>query len=352
MTRIDGSLAGVVVAQTQLALVDGEKGIALVRGYPLPDLAARCTYEEVAHLVLLGELPGPSSGSFLRGLGSLDPASSEAARTIGKILPRPEALASSMGLLDATTGGLGAQEQAAAALACVPALVAAVAGLAAPEVGWSYARRALAALGAHRTDPLATRALEVLLSLEAEHGLSASTFACRVAASSGARAGVSLGAAVATLTGHRHGGATAEARSLLLEAWSDGDAASFVERAQAQKRRLAGFGHRIYKVADPRIPPLRAAIEAMGGARLLPIALRLSEEVERRYGARGIHANIDLFGAVLLDALGVDPDQYVAAFALGLAPGWLAHWIEQGATGRLIRPDSLYEGPPPRAVPR
>lgn len=156
---------------------------------------------------------------------------------------------------------------------------------------------------------------------------------------------------MATLTGPRHGGATAEARALLLEALEDGDPAALVRRAYDQRRRLAGFGHRIYKVPDPRIPPLRAAIEAMGEARLLPVAEALCREAEKLYGARGIYANIDLYGAVLLDALGVEPAHYVAAFALGLAAGWLAHWLEQGFTGRLIRPESTYEGPPLRTIP-
>ena len=356
MTTIDGSLAGVVAARTRLAHVDGERGVALVLGYSLPELAARCSYEEVACLVLRGELPGAAEREAFqrsqREHGALRREERAAAAGLGRLLPRPEALASAMGLLDAEAPGQSPVEQAESALARVPSLVAAVAGHDEPDPGWPYARRALAALGARRTDGAAERALEVLLALEVEHGLSASTFACRVAASSGARAGVSLGAAVATLTGVRHGGATAEARALLLEAAEARDTEAFVRRAQEQRRRLAGFGHRIYKVADPRVPPLRAAMEAMGGVRLLQAATQLDREVEKRYGARGIHANIDLYGAVLLDALGVDPSLYVAAFALGLAPGWLAHWMEQGATGRLIRPDSVYDGPTHRPLGR
>lgn len=354
MTTIDGSLAGVVVTRTQIAHVDGLQGLALVRGYALPELAARCSYEEVAHLVLRGELPDRAGREAFQGAlaarAALPGPVREAARSLGRLLPAPEALAAAMGLLDAGEARPPA-EQALDALARLPALAAAVAGQPEPDPSWSHARRSLAALGARRTDARAQRALEVLLCLEAEHGLSASTFACRVASSSGARAGVSLGAAVATLTGPRHGGATADARALLLEALEAGDAAAFVQRAQEQKRRLAGFGHRIYKVPDPRLPPLRAAMEAMGEARLLPVATALTQEGERRLGPRGIHANIDLFGAALLDALGVDPSQYVAAFALGLGVGWLAHWAEQGATGRLIRPESAYDGPALRPVP-
>ncbi|RYE92595.1 MAG: hypothetical protein EOO75_06305 [Myxococcales bacterium] len=349
---MDGSLAGVVVAQTRLAHVDGEKGLALVRGYELPELAARCTYEQVAHLVLAGELPTAAEQASFAGrlAGELTAAERQAAAALGAALPPATALAGAMVLLD-DEGGDDLRAAAERALGRVPALVAAVAGQPAPARAWSYARRALGALGATRTDAPAVRALEVLLSLEAEHGLSASTFAGRVAASSGAGCGLALAAAVATLTGPRHGGATSEARALLLEARDGGDVPGLVRRAREQRRRLAGFGHRIYKVPDPRVPPLRAAIESLGEVPLLPVALALESEVASVYGARGVYANIDLFGALLLDALGVAPASYVAAFALGLAPGWLAHWIEQRQTGRLIRPDSEYTGPPRRPVP-
>jgi citrate synthase len=358
MTPVDSSLTGVIAAETRIAHVDGEKGLALVRGYSLPGLAAACTYEEVAFLVLRGELPDePARRAFaaeLRLHGALDEGETALAQKLGEALPKPTALAAAMALLDdrATLALADPDEQAARALARVPALTAAVGGFGTPDRDSSYARRALVALGATRQDEASVRALEVLLSLESEHGLSASTFACRVAASSGAGAGVALGAGVATLSGPLHGGATAEARGLLIEAEGRGDVAALVREARERRRRLPGFGHRIYKVADPRVPPLREAMERMGGVRLLPVALALESEALSVYGVKGVHANIDLFSAALLDALGVEPPQYVAAFALGLASGWLAHWAEQRATGRLIRPTSRYTGAPERPVGR
>jgi citrate synthase len=358
MTHVDSSLTGVIAAETRIAHVDGEQGLALVRGYSLPALAAGCSYEEVAYLVLRGELPPPAElAAFtaqLRRHGGLDEAEISLARGLGEALPKPTALAAAMALLDdrVTLALTDPDEQAARALARVPALAAAVGGFDAPDRDSTYARRCLVALGARRQDEPAARALEVLLSLESEHGLSASTFACRVAASSGAGAGVALGAGVATLTGPLHGGATAEARGLLLEAEARGDVGALVREARERRRRLPGFGHRIYKVADPRVPPLREAMAAMGGVRLLPVAEALEAEAVAVYGSKGVHANIDLFSAALLDGLGVDPAHYVAAFALGLASGWLAHWAEQRATGRLIRPTSLYAGPAERPVGR
>jgi citrate synthase len=305
-------------------------------------------------------LPGGSGGAVaalptgIIGASAAAPVGGDAvARALGRALPRPEALAAAMALLeDAETAALAdEQERVVRVLSRVPSACAAVAGVPVPPLDWPYPRRALAALGATRTDELALRALEVLLSLEAEHGLSASTFACRVAASSGAGAGVSLAAAVATLSGHRHGGATSDARALLERAAASGDVAAFVTDLHARKARLAGFGHRIYKVPDPRVPPLREAMRAMGGARLLPVAEALEREGARLWGPKRVFANIDLFGAALLEALGVEPPQYVAAFALGIVPGWLAHWLEQRQTGKLIRPDGEYTGPGPRPLP-
>jgi citrate synthase len=233
----------------------------------------------------------------------------------------------------------------------LPCIGAAVCGAAPPPVA-SYAEPCRHALGATRHDAPPLPALEVLLSLETEHGLSASTFACRIAASSGASPESALAAATATLSGPRHGGATAEARAILRDVEASGDAVTLVRSRRAQKLVFPGFGHRIYKGADPRLPPLRRAIDAMSDVPLREAALSLERAVGEVFAPKVLHSNIDLWGAVLLDALGVRPEMYVAAFALGVGPGWLAHYEEQLGTNRLIRPESAYVGPSERPVPR
>lgn len=353
----DGSLAGVVVARTRIAHVDGRAGLALVRGYPLPDLAARCSYEDVAWLVLHGELPsGAERGRLLaraRETGALSTTDAAVARSLGTARPFGDALTAAMIFAEDTE----ATESdpvllAERTLSRVPAIVAAVAGAPAPDATASYAARAAAALGARRVDGPAIRALEVLLSLESEHGLSVSTFAARVAASSGASFGAALSAACAALSGTRHGGATAEAAAMLSGVLASGEEPDAFARARVAARdRLPGFGHRIYKVADPRVPPLRAAMHAMGDVPLLPIADAIATRVSASLGEKGIHANIDFYAAVLLDALGIAAEHYVGAFALGVTAGWLAHVLEVRDGGRLVRPESEYAGPPQRAVP-
>jgi len=353
----DGSLEGVIAARTSLAHVDGRRGVAIVRGYSLADLARHRTYEDCAHLVLHGELPTNDSDrrAFSAALAAgalLTDAEERIARQLGDALPKPEALAAALPLADdAASRASDPIARAVRLLGRVPSVCAAVTGVPIPPPAWPYAHRALAALGSPREDVASRRAFEVLLSLESEHGLSASTFACRVAASSGAGAGVSLAAGAATLSGPRHGGATALALDLLGRAAARNDSAALVQEAFRNGERLPGFGHRIYKVADPRVAPMRDAASLMVDRGLIDVAESLRIAAEPVFGPKGVHANIDLYGAALLAALGVAREQFVAAFAVGIACGWLAHWVEQSRTGRLIRPDSTYDGPAERAVP-
>lgn len=353
----DGSLEGVLVARTAIAHVDGLAGRALIRGYLLQELAERLPYEDVAFLVLHGELPTSASererfAASVRAGADLTEHERSIARSLREGRSEADALSAAMVLAeDATARAAPVAERCARVLGRVPSVVAAVAGFAPPPAHWSYARRSLAALGANRQDDASLRALEVLLNLESEHGLSASTFACRVAASAGSNAGPALSAACATLSGERHGGATAQARAMLEAAQSHGDPAAFVRAKHAAKERLPGFGHRVYKVADPRVPPLRAAMRAMGHAPLLDTCEAVASAATPLYAPKGVYPNIDLYGAALLGTLGVDPSRYVAAFVLGIACGWLAHWAEVRAEGRLVRPDNEYSGHAQRALP-
>jgi citrate synthase len=341
MALPDGSLAGVQAAATAIAWVDGEKGEARVRGYPLPDLARRLRYEEVAFLVLHGERPSAAElerfrSDLARGAKTATLPARVAAAS------EPEALVAALALI-----GSGPNEAPELLLGRFPDASAAAAGRPKPNPDASYARRSLAALGATRLDAAAERALEVLLSLESEHGISASSFAARVAASSGGSLASAMAAAAAALGGPRHGGATAQARELLRAAAASGDPRRYVRE---HKGPVPGFGHRVYKAPDPRLPPLREALATLGTVPLLAAAEAIEAELLPRLAPKRVYPNVDFYGAVLLDALGVPPSSFVAAFALGVAPGWLAHAMEQQASGRLVRPDSAYVGPPSREL--
>lgn len=354
----DGSLEGVIVARTAIAHVDGRAGRALIRGYLLQELAAKLSYEDVAYVVLKGELPANANEralfqSWIHAGARMNERDCAVARSLAEGRSEADALSAAIVLAeDAVARAVfDPLERCARVMGRVPSVVAAIAGFEQPPVEWSYAKRALAALGATRSDAASIRAVEVLLNLESEHGLSASTFACRVAASSGANAGPALAAACATLSGERHGGATARARAMLEDAVRSGDVPAFVRAKHSAKERLPGFGHRVYKVADPRVPPLREAMRAMGPAPLLDACDAVAEAAAPLFAPKGIHPNIDLYGSALLGTLGVDPERYVAAFTLGIACGWLAHWAEVRANGRLVRPDNEYSGPAQRELP-
>lgn len=347
---MDSSLAGVVVATTSIAWVDPVRG-AFIRGYALSDMAERLSYEQVAHVVMRGELPHQASAwSETIAAAMLDDGRADAARSLGKVLSPEQALVAALPLGAEDDWWIDPHASMPRMLGRIPCVVAAVRGAEQPPAG-TYAARALHALGATRADAPALRALEVLLSLEAEHGLSASTFACRVAASSGASPAAALASAAATLSGPRHGGATAEARTLLRDVAASNDVVGLVRSRRANKLVFPGFGHRIYKGADPRLPPLSRAIDAMGDVPLREAALALEAAVLEVFSPKPLRANIDLWGAVLLDALGIDPSSFVAAFALGVGSGWLAHYEEQLREGRLIRPESAYAGPEERSLP-
>jgi citrate synthase len=347
---IDSSLAGVVVAETSLAWVDPVRG-AFLRGYALSDLAEHHPYEAIAHVVMRGELPHePSAWTEALARATLSPEKEAIARDLGRTIGCDQGLVAAMTLAGEDDWWLDPPAALLRILGRLPCVAAAVRG-APPPPPASYAERCRHALGATRADAPALRALEVLLSLETEHGLSASTFACRVAASSGASPESALAAATATLSGPRHGGATAEARALLRDVEAASDVVALVRSRRAQKLVFPGFGHRVYKGADPRLPPLRRAVEAMSDVPLRGAALAIERAVAEVFAPKVLHSNIDLWGAVLLDALGVQPEMYVAAFALGVGPGWLAHYEEQLATSRLIRPESAYVGPAERPVP-
>ena len=350
-SNVDSSLAGVIVAETALAWVDPVRG-AFLRGYALSDLAEHHPYENIAHVVMRGDLPHEASAwTETLARTTLAPEKEEAARLLGRVIGCDQGLVAAMPLAGEDDWWLDPSGSLLRILGRLPCICAAVRGAAPPPVA-SYAERCRHALGATQTDAASLRALEVLLSLEAEHGLSASTFACRIAASSGTSPESAIAAATATLSGPRHGGATADARAILRDVAASGDALSLVRARRAQKLVFPGFGHRIYKGADPRLPPLRRAIDAMSSVPLRDAAVSLERAVNEVFAPKMLHSNIDLWGAVLLDALGVEPPMYVAAFALGVGPGWLAHYEEQLGTNRLIRPESKYVGEPERGVPR
>jgi citrate synthase len=379
-------LDGVVVAETVLSEVDGEAGKLIVRGLPVEALAGHVAFEEVAHRLWEGLAPPATAAAVRAALGRGRLAAFrnvEGLRRSAAGLPPVSALRLGLASLR-PGGGAGEHELDAAsddnlgdyllAAAAIPVFAAAFErarrGLPAvpPDPALGHAADFLRMLRGEAASDAEAAALDAYLVTVAEHGMNASTFTARVVAST--RAGVlpAVIAALCALEGPLHGGAPGPVLEMLDALRGRTDVAGWLAAELAGGRRLMGFGHRIYRVRDPRadvlkaqVAKLRAAAErGPGGAAGAEDAggrLALAERVERealaalrdlRPGKR-IDTNVEFYTAVLLDALRIDRGLFTSVFATGRVAGWTAHVFEQERANRLIRPQSAYVGPRPKA---
>jgi citrate synthase len=370
MTDIHHGLAGVVVDETSVSHVDQEANSLLYRGYPVTDLAAHCSFEQVAQLLWTGELPdGAADASFAQR----ERARRHLPRTLTGVLDRMPADCHPMDVLRTAVSQLGADDEAedtrteAAHRAQALALTAALPTVTAREV---RRRRGLEPvpprddLGlvanflwmctGRETDAVAVRAMEQSLILYAEHGFNASTFTARVVVSTHSDLYSAVTAAIGALKGPLHGGANEAVMGMFDEVRSNDDAHAWVDRALAGKRTLYGFGHRVYKNGDSRVPTMEAALETLvdGSG---PEAARMMEVyhavAERVLEAKGLHPNLDYPSGPAYHLLGFDTAMFTPLFVLGRITGWTAHVAEQLAHNRLIRPSAVYVGPTRRSLP-
>jgi citrate synthase len=357
-------LDGVVAAETVLSDVDGQAGRLIVRGVDVADLAARFTFEEAAHLLFEGffaDLPAPAA--FARALGEARVRAFDQTRLLDAALSALEPIEAVRALIARLPDGEGLETALtllAAPAVLTPAMLRLRRGLQpiAPDAGAGHAQDILAMLGAP-CGPAQARALDAYLATVIDHGLNASTFAARVVAST--RAGLTSAAlaGISALKGPLHGGAPGPVIAMLDEIGAPDRAEAWLEAALARGDRLMGFGHRIYRVRDPRADALKAALAALGrdtggpGGRL-----DLAEAVEgaalallrRLKPDRPLDVNVEFYTALLLEALGFAPDAFTCVFAISRTAGWIAHAREQVLQGRLIRPQSRYVGPKPLAA--
>lgn len=369
-TSRQASAAGlddVVAAHTVLSMVDGERGELVIRGAALDALAGHASFEQ--QLLRLFEgffdgLPAQASGlaeqlgraraEVFALLPLADPALTR--------LPPVEA----MRLLVAQVAdghGLGAALQLAVApgvaLAAVTRLRQGLPALA-PEPSAAHAQDLLRMAGLPST-PAHAAALDAYLVTVCDHGLNASTFTARVVASTQAGLTSCVVAALGALMGPLHGGAPGPVLDMLDAIGSAANAEPWLDSAMARGERLMGFGHRIYRVRDPRADVLRAALQRLRASAPAPAGAQpaqlerqhLAEAVERaalavlqrRKPGRPLQTNVEYYTALLLDALGFEREAFTGVFACGRVLGWLAHAREQASSGRLIRPQSVYVGP-------
>ncbi len=324
---------------TSLSFIDGEAGQLIIAGEPVEALAAGGF--EAARRRLWG-VAGTSAGDL--GLARV-----RAAAALGEVPPFDDGM-------DALRAGLARLGSAEPDVVCaaVPVVVArwwrARGGLdpVAPDPRRSHAADFLHMLTDSPPGPAAVRALDIYLATTLDHGLNASTFAARVVASTGSDALSAVVAAVGALKGPLHGGAPGPVLDMLDAIATPGAARAWLQDELAAGRRIMGMGHRVYRVRDPRADVLKAAAEDLDGRRgeLVHVVEREAEALlAERHPERRLAANVELYTALVLDAVGLDRALFTPTFAVSRVAGWLAHVAEQRATGRLIRPRALYVEP-------
>ena len=356
-------LEGVVAASTRLSHVDGEAGRLTIAGYAVEDLAPNASFEEVAYLLLHGRLPEPSERvQFAQDLARrrvLSRAALEVLREAAAAKAPPmDALRMAAPLLS-----LGREENpiddAMTAIASFPTIVGTYwrmrHGEEPVDVRTDFPHAAHYLHQLFGVDPSAerSRALETYLNTVCDHGLNASTFAARVIVSTRSDVISAITGAVGALKGPLHGGAPGPALDMVLEIGAAERAEGVIRARLDRGERLMGFGHRIYRVRDPRADVLATAAErfyANDGDRSLyelaraveATALRLLRE---RKPDRRLDTNVEFYTALLLHGLDLPPAFFTPTFAVGRVVGWSAHCLEQLRDGRLIRPQSTYIGP-------
>jgi citrate synthase len=363
-------LEGVVAADTILSEVDGQAGRLVIRGCALDQLSGRVSFEAVIHLLLDGffeDLPNAAAlaaalgrarvevfaeiaaldeGAPDKGLGRL--STIEAVRALMARLPDGDDLATALRLI-------------AAPAVFTPAVARSRQGLppVAPDPKLGHAADVLRMLKERPATSAEATALDAYLVTVCDHGLNASTFAARVVAST--RAGLTSAAlaGISALKGPLHGGAPGPVIEMLDDIGRPENARAWLEAALARGDRLMGFGHRVYRVRDPRADALKKAVRMMSEAsNVTPGRLAFAEAVEAaalailkaRKPDRSLQTNVEFYTALLLESLAFPADAFTCVFAMGRIAGWIAHAREQLASGRLIRPQSRYVGPIPRSA--
>lgn len=372
MTEIKKGLAGVVVDTTAISKVVPETNSLTYRGYPVQDLVRHCGFEEVAYLLWYGELPDAAQLSALR---QSERALRQADRSLLALIGKLPETCHPMDVVRTAISYLGAEDpeedrgrspealraMALRMTAVLPTVIAADMrrrrGLdpLSPDPHRGFAENFLymcfgaGSAGDRHLDPRVVRAFETSLILYAEHGFNASTFAARVVTSTESDIYSAVTAAIGTLKGRLHGGANEAVMHAMLEIEDPEQAREWVRHRLAHGDKIMGFGHRVYKRGDSRVPTMKAAldevVEATGGHHWL----RMYSELEAAMAeATGIAPNLDFPAGPAYYLMGFDIDMFTPIFVMSRVTGWTAHIVEQSESNALIRPLSEYVGVPQR----
>jgi len=364
--EIHRGLKGVYFERSPVSYIDGRAGELRYRGYSIHDLAEHSTFEETAWLLLHGELPTRAElegfDAALKAARGLPPPVVEIIRALAHAHPM-EVLRSAVSALGAFDPDLDDHSPAATLrkgvrlTAQVPSIVAAHHRIRSGEQPLAaddhlgHAANFLYLLSGEPPAEDAARLMDLDLVLHAEHGSNASAFTARVVAGTEANLHAAITAAVAALSGPAHGGAAENVMRMAEEVGDPARAAEYVKAKRARREPVMGFGHRVYRAEDPRARHMRAGVERLSRERGQPQWFAILEalvEAMQPYARHGVNVNVDFYAGVVYFLNGIPADLFVPIFAIGRTPGWAVQVREQLDNNILIRPLTLYNGPPPR----
>jgi len=358
-----GSLKDVIAAPTAICTIDGIEGKLIYRGYSIEDLAANATFEEVVYLLWNGTLPSRKDlEAHVKALNStanrkLPPKLVTMLRQLPKKTTPMEVLRTGVSALaafdpDAADNSREATTRKAIRLtAQMPTLVAAWERLrrgktpVAPNPKLSLAGNFVYMLSGKKPTDLATKTFDVALILHADHDFNASTFAARVTAATLSDLHSAIVSGIGALKGPLHGGANEQVMRMVEQIKTPERADAWIRKALADKARIMGFGHRVYRVEDPRAKHLRRLASELGKqvgntsyVKILDTVARVVTEEKK------IYPNVDLYSGAAYASMGIPTDEFTPIFAMSRVAGWAAHVLEQHAHNRLIRPRAEYTG--------
>ena len=364
--KINRGLKGVYFERSGVSDIDGAAGTLSYRGYSIHDLATQSSFEEVAHLLIFGELPTATElaafDARLKAARALPDAVQDiiAACKDGHPMDVLRTAVSALAALEPASQDTGEEafiENGIRLTAQLPVLVAAHEAIrngrapVAPDPHLSHAANWLWMLKGERPSAEAARLADVDFILHAEHGANASSFAARVTVSTEANLHGAITAALSTLAGPAHGGAAEDVMKMVREIGSPENAEAYVKARRAAREAVTGFGHRVYRKEDPRARHMREGVRQLGAEMGAPEwyeILQAVVEAMKPYARHGLNVNVDFYSGVIYQLHGIPMDLYVPIFAIGRMPGWVIQCLEQRRNNILIRPLTLYDGPAPR----
>ena len=357
-------LEGVPATQSSVSYVDGQKGILEYRGINIEELAKKSSFLEAAYLLIWGNLPTQEELQSFEQEICLNRRIKYRIRDMMKCFPET---GHPMDALQTSAAALGLfysrraldnpeyiRKAVVRLLANIPTMVAAFELMrkgndpVKPKDNLDYAANFLYMLNEKEPDPLAAKVFDVCLTLHAEHTINASTFSAMVTASTLTDPYGVIASAVGTLAGPLHGGANEDVIDMLSEIGSVENVRPYLEKYFGAKGKIVGFGHRVYKVKDPRAIILQELavelFEKFGYDKYYEIALEMEKVVEERLGHKGVYPNVDFYSGLVYRKLGIPSDLFTPVFAIARVAGWLAHWKEQLVANRIFRPTQIYSG--------